>query len=48
MFARFFGTEKPKAPAPSLDDVSTRAQGRVGELDEKIGKLDAEVRRESL
>ena len=39
MFSRLFGTEKKKEPAPSLDDVSARAQGRVGEMDEKIAKL---------
>ena len=44
MFQRFFGTEKKAAPAPSLDDVSGRAQGRVTELDEKIAKTDLEVR----
>jgi DNA repair exonuclease SbcCD ATPase subunit len=44
MFSRLFGTEKKKEPAPSLDDVSARAQGRVSEMDEKIAKLDAEVR----
>lgn len=45
MFQRFFGAEKKKAPAPSLDDVGKRAEGRVTELDEKIGKMDAEVSR---
>jgi hypothetical protein len=44
MFQRFFGVEKKKDPAPSLDDVSKRASGRVTELDEKIGKMDAEAR----
>ncbi len=44
MFQRFFGTEKKTEPAPSLDDVSGRAQGRVTELDEKIAKTDLEAR----
>lgn len=44
MFQRFFGAEKKTEPAPSLDDVSGRAQGRVTELDEKIAKTDLEVR----
>eukprot|EP00727_Mastigamoeba_balamuthi_P002054 m51a1_g11846 putative charged multivesicular body protein 5 (211) ;mRNA; f:476966-477889 len=40
---RIFGSFKPKAPAPSLDDACTRADARVASLDQRIAALDTQV-----
>ena len=40
---RFFGTAKPKEPAPSLGDMTQRVDARVGYLDSKIKGLDVEL-----
>ena len=41
---RLFGSKKEVPPPPSLNDASTGIGGRVDALDEKIKKLDAELR----
>jgi len=42
---RFFGSGKPKAPAPTLTDVIANADGRAESVEKKIGKLDAELKK---
>ena len=41
---RLFGSKKEVPPPPSLTDASSGIGGRVDALDEKIKKLDAELR----
>jgi charged multivesicular body protein 5 len=41
---RLFGSKKEAPPAPTLDQASAGVGGRVDQLDEKIKKLDAELR----
>ncbi|KAI8323535.1 hypothetical protein GQ54DRAFT_316652 [Martensiomyces pterosporus] len=40
---RIFGTSKPKAPKPTLDDAISSTDARVGAVDVKIKKLDGEL-----
>ena len=42
---RFLGSKsgKPKVAAPTLGEVSTQQQGRIDELQGRIGKLDTEL-----
>ncbi len=40
---RLFGVAKEKPPAPTLDEVSTAQGKRMGEMDEKIERLNQEV-----
>eukprot|EP01112_Ceratiomyxa_fruticulosa_P007880 TRINITY_DN2052_c0_g1_i1.p1 TRINITY_DN2052_c0_g1~~TRINITY_DN2052_c0_g1_i1.p1 ORF type:complete len:215 (+),score=61.52 TRINITY_DN2052_c0_g1_i1:339-983(+) len=40
---RIFGTSKPAVPPPTLDEANKRLDLRVGSVDEKIKKLDAEL-----
>ncbi|KAJ1965132.1 Vacuolar protein-sorting-associated protein 60 [Dipsacomyces acuminosporus] len=42
---RIFGTSKPKAPKPTLDDAITSTDARVGAVEVKIKKLDGELSR---
>lgn len=41
---RVFGKKKEEGPAPSLDDASSGLGGRIGEMDDKIAGLEAELR----
>jgi charged multivesicular body protein 5 len=41
---RLFGKKKEVAPPPSLNDAASGVGTRVDALDEKIKKLDAELR----
>lgn len=44
---RIFGKKKkagPAAPKPTLDDAISKSDGRIAGLDEKIAKLNAELR----
>ena len=41
---RLFGSKKEAPPAPSLGDAAGGVGGRVDQLDEKITKLDKELR----
>ncbi|EGC32971.1 hypothetical protein DICPUDRAFT_56726 [Dictyostelium purpureum] len=38
---RFFGSKAP--PAPTLDEATKRIDGRMGQMDEKINKLNQEL-----
>ena len=40
---RLFGTAKPQAPKPTLQDASASMDKRNESFDSKIGKLDKEV-----
>jgi len=40
---RIFGASKPQQPAVTLDEATKKVDDRVGGLDEKIKKLDAEL-----
>ena len=42
---RLFGTAKPQAPKPTLQDASSSMDKRNESLDSKIGKLDKELQR---
>jgi hypothetical protein len=42
---RIFGKKKEVAPPPSLGDATNRIDGNVARLDEKIAKLEGELRR---
>jgi len=41
---RLFGSKKEAPPAPSINDATSAIGGRVDALDEKIAKLDKEMR----
>jgi len=40
---RIFGTSKPAAPVPTLDEATAKVDTRVGGIEEKIKKLDQEL-----
>ncbi len=40
---RLFGSSKPKAPAPTLQDAIASAESRGESVEKKISKLDAEL-----
>ncbi|OMJ23044.1 Charged multivesicular body protein 5 [Smittium culicis] len=40
---RFFGTSKPKEPAPTIDDAIAKADARSGSIRAKIDKFDTEL-----
>ncbi|KAJ1947840.1 Vacuolar protein-sorting-associated protein 60 [Linderina pennispora] len=42
---RIFGTSKPKAPKPTLDDAISSTDARVSAVEVKIRKLDGELAR---
>lgn len=42
---RLFGTAKPKAPAATLDDISSSIDSRGGQVDEKVTKLEEELKK---
>lgn len=42
---RFFGKKKEEVPGPTISETMGRLEGRSGDLDGKIAKLDEELRR---
>lgn len=42
---RLFGRGKPKEPGPSISDCISSVDGRADAIDEKVKKLDAELRK---
>ncbi|KAG6821529.1 hypothetical protein H0H93_000038 [Arthromyces matolae] len=42
---RFFGSSAPKNPKPSLQDAITSTDARIGTIEVKVRKLDAELAR---
>lgn len=42
---RLFGRSKPKEPGPSINDCITTVDSRAGAIEEKVNKLDAELRK---
>ena len=42
---RIFGTSKPAAPKPTLQDAISKTDGRVDSVTVKIRKLDTELLR---
>ncbi|XP_017461984.1 PREDICTED: charged multivesicular body protein 5-like, partial [Rhagoletis zephyria] len=42
---RLFGKGKPKEPAPNLNDCITGVDARANNIEEKITKLDNELRK---
>lgn len=42
---RLFGRSKPKEPGPSISDCIAGVDTRAGNIEEKINKLDAELRK---
>lgn len=42
---RLFGRSKPKEPGPSISDCIANVDGRAGAIEEKVNKLDAELRK---
>lgn len=42
---RLFGRSKPKEPGPSIGDCIANVDGRANAIEEKVNKLDAELRK---
>lgn len=42
---RLFGRSKPKEPGPSIGDCISNVDSRASAIEEKVNKLDAELRK---